>query len=161
MAIPKCYENTVSEYNSYRAAKYRCSSPNGSDWKYYGGRGIQFRFNSFTEFLNHLGLKFSPDLTLERINVNGHYEKGNVRWATRKEQSNNCRYRTTSRFLTIKGETLTLSEWSKKTGVKKTTINMRLNQYNFCPSCAVSLASGDKCPHKKFLKKLPNGLTLG
>src|SRR6266481_5932352 len=43
------------EYQTYSSAKQRCTNPNGTQWKYYGGRGIQFRFASFEEFLAELG----------------------------------------------------------------------------------------------------------
>lgn len=79
------------EYRAYRLAKSRCNNPNGPDFKNYGGRGIEFRFTSFDHFLQELGRKPNPDLTLERINNNGHYESGNVEWATRLKQRHNQR----------------------------------------------------------------------
>lgn len=79
------------EYNSYLHARYRCCNPKCDGYENYGGRGIQFRFKSFEEFIEHIGLKPSPELTLDRINNEGHYEIGNVRWATRAEQTHNSR----------------------------------------------------------------------
>lgn len=58
---------------------------------------VEFRFSSFREFWDELGPRpagrtgKSSTYSLERINNMGHYEKGNVRWATRKEQGNNKR----------------------------------------------------------------------
>ena len=80
----------TAEYKSFSNAKNRCTNPNNDKWKYYGGRGIQFKFVSFEEFLAALG-KRPEGFSLDRINTNGHYEPGNVRWATRKEQSQNRR----------------------------------------------------------------------
>jgi hypothetical protein len=77
-------------YNSYIKAKHRCICPNFKQWKDYGGRGIEFRFQSFEEFFMELGPR-PEHKTLDRIDVNGHYEKGNVRWATRLEQQRNRR----------------------------------------------------------------------
>lgn len=81
------------EYAAFIAAKYRCTNPNGPDYVRYGGRGIEFRFSSFEEFLDALktednptGLRPSPELTLDRIDNDGHYEIGNVRWATWEQQ---------------------------------------------------------------------------
>ena len=77
------------EYRAYISAKGRCN--NSQDQKYYryGGRGIEFRFVSFPEFLACVGKRPSPEVSLDRINNNGHYEKGNVRWATRRQQMRN------------------------------------------------------------------------
>jgi hypothetical protein len=78
------------EYVAYHHAMARCTKPNHKDWKYYGGRGIQFRFTSFRQFFVELGPR--PDgKSLDRVNNNGHYEPGNVRWATRTEQNRNQR----------------------------------------------------------------------
>jgi hypothetical protein len=81
------------EYNSFRAAKERCTNPNGPGWEHYGGRGIEFRFSSFEEFFAEVGPKPEPKraYSIDRIDKDGHYEPGNVRWATRKEQNANKR----------------------------------------------------------------------
>jgi hypothetical protein len=80
-----------SEYGAYRAAKQRCLNPNNQFWADYGGRGIEFRFQSFEEFIEHIGLKPSSDLELDRIDNDGHYEVGNVRWASHSTQMANRR----------------------------------------------------------------------
>lgn len=78
------------EWNSYHGAKVRCSNPRQLRWKDYGGRGIEFKFQSFKEFYDELGPRPSGH-SLDRIDVNGHYEKGNVRWASAIVQANNTR----------------------------------------------------------------------
>lgn len=46
-------------------------------------------FNSFEEFAEAAGERPSPELTIDRKDNNGHYEKGNLRWATRMQQTHN------------------------------------------------------------------------
>ena len=82
---------SVPEYRAYINAKTRCSNPNVPNYKYYGGRGIEFRFKTFEEFIKSVGLRPSAEHSLDRIDVNGHYEVGNLRWATRSEQQHNRR----------------------------------------------------------------------
>jgi hypothetical protein len=83
------------EYKSYISAKGRCNNPNATSYEDYGGRGIQLRFNSFEEWFAELGPKPEPKrlYSVNRINNDGHYEKGNVEWATAKEQNYNRRPR--------------------------------------------------------------------
>jgi hypothetical protein len=66
----------------------RCTNPKNPDYQQYGGRGIEFRFTSPTELVAAIGMR-PAGMTLDRIDSGGHYEVGNVRWATPKEQANN------------------------------------------------------------------------
>lgn len=69
------------------AARQRCTNPNDGGYKRYGARGIQFRFPSVAEaavwVMTNLGLH--RDKELDRIDNNGHYEPGNLRWVSRKQ----------------------------------------------------------------------------
>lgn len=80
------------EYRAFENAKGRCRNPRDKNFKHYGGRGIRFKFKSFSEFIHHIG-KRPIGLTLDRISNDGNYELGNVRWATRLQQSQNRRMR--------------------------------------------------------------------
>jgi len=88
--------NRVPEYPIYYAAKGRCDRPNNNKYKDYGGRGIEFRFNNFQEFINHIGRRPSKGMILDRINNNGHYEIGNVRWISPSESAFNRRMKKTN-----------------------------------------------------------------
>lgn len=81
------------EYESFNAAKKRCNPLRKDKFPDHAGRGIEFRFNSFEEFLAEVGSRPEPkfDYSLDRIDNDGHYEPGNVKWATKKQQARNRR----------------------------------------------------------------------
>lgn len=81
------------EYYVYCGARSRCTNPAADSWLYYGGRGIEFRFTSFEQFFAELGSRPSAMHSVDRKDTNGHYEPGNVRWATASEQAQNRRPR--------------------------------------------------------------------
>ncbi len=79
------------EFNAFTNAKARCTNPNNPGFSGYGGRGILFKFSSFTEFMKDVGPRPQNGLSIDRIDNDGHYEPGNLRWATGTEQQHNKR----------------------------------------------------------------------
>jgi hypothetical protein len=79
------------EHDTYCDAKKRCVNPRSKSYPNYGGRGIKFLFTSFEQFLKEVGSKPTPVHSIDRINNDGHYEPGNVKWSTRLEQARNKR----------------------------------------------------------------------
>ncbi len=111
------------EYTSFKKAKARCTNPNAREFDHYGGRGIKFLFDGFEEFLAEVGPRPGKEYSLDRINNEGNYEHGNVRWATQKNQNRNKR---TNRYLTYQNETLCLVSWAEKLGLNHEAIRSRL-----------------------------------
>lgn len=78
----------------------------------------------FSAFLRDVGPRPSMKHSLDRFpNNDGHYEPGNVRWATRAEQQTN---RSLTRRITLGDTTLTITEWSARTGIPLSTLQNRL-----------------------------------
>lgn len=78
--------------------------------------------DSYKVFETDVGKRPTPFHQLDRIDNDGNYEPGNVRWATSKEQQNNRR---NNRLLTISGTTKTLAQWAETSSVKYSTIRAR------------------------------------
>lgn len=81
----------VIEHQRYQAARIRCEGRGKRNRRNYRDRGIKFLFTSFEQFLKDIGPIPHPRLTLDRINNDGNYEPGNVRWATYSQQNSNRR----------------------------------------------------------------------
>lgn len=89
-----CTGGISPEMKSFQAAVARCNRPSHRAFHLYGGRGITVSpewIEDPRKFVEEIGLKPSKLHSIERIDVNKNYEPGNVRWATRAEQSRNTR----------------------------------------------------------------------
>lgn len=102
-------------YNSARNAKQRCENPNHPQYSDYGGRGIEFRL-TVQEVVDEIGLR-PIGATLDRIDPDGHYEKGNIQWATRKQQANNRR--TSHQYRRLNRDRIRMQDelWHKNTAL--------------------------------------------
>jgi len=120
------YEKRDYLYRAWSGIKTRCFNPKCREWHNYGGRGItvaeEWR-NDFLAFAAAVGHRPTPDHSLDRIDNNGNYEPGNVRWATRIEQASNRRG---NLALLVNGETLTASEAARRVGLPPNKVTQRL-----------------------------------
>lgn len=145
-----------SEYRSWAGAHDRCKNKKRRGYKNYGGRGIKVcaRWSSFALFLDDLGPKPTLKHTIERNDVNGHYEPGNCRWATKAEQMRNLR-----RFVYVEydGQRMLLLDVVAKLGLNRSVVFGRLKMgWSLDESLSAPVRSrmknGTKEPKIKLLK---------
>lgn len=117
----------LPEYHSWKAMMARCYSPSHKDFHRYGGRGIVVtpRWHQFPSFLEDMGRRSKPGLTIDRIDNDKGYEPGNCRWATQTEQQRNRRGQ---RRLEMNGESKLLSEWCAEYGITRHCLSGRLSR---------------------------------
>jgi len=92
----KVTHKETPEYMCWASMKQRCCNKNCPYYINYGGRGIKVCdewLNDYKAFYKYIGDRPSPNHSIDRINNDGNYEPGNVRWATRSVQLSNQRPR--------------------------------------------------------------------
>lgn len=114
------------EHRTWTSMLTRCRNPNCPQYVWYGGRGIRVCkwWLKFENFLVDMGLRPSAIHSLDRRDSNKGYTPSNCRWATTKEQSRN---RSSNRFLTLDGKTMTFVEWAEHANLKQSTLKRRID----------------------------------
>ena len=92
----KHYRKSLKGYihNLWYSISSRCNNPNVECFRNYGERGIKNKFGSFDDFYNYIvnDLKIDPrGCIIDRINNNGSYERGNIRFVNRTDSNKNVR----------------------------------------------------------------------
>ena len=90
----------TSEYRAWFDMIKRCTDPSCRAYSYYGARGIKLSeewINDFTPFIKHIGPKPFKSYELDRVDNDGDYVPGNVRWVSRK--INSCNKRNSYRYV--------------------------------------------------------------
>jgi len=119
------------EYQCWRDMKRRCYDPQHKNYKGYGGRGITVCdrwLNSFDDFVFDMGLRPSPEYSIDRIDNSKGYYIENCRWATRSEQSRNTKY---TKYIEHNGITLCITDWAAKIGISQSALTHRINKYGW------------------------------
>lgn len=99
--------------NRFYAIRSRCQNPKTRTYPHYGGRGVECRFASAEEFVEYIAEELGVDLNreIDRIDNDGHYEPGNLRYATRSEQNSNRR---DSHRIEYRGRTYSATEFWRR-----------------------------------------------
>jgi hypothetical protein len=112
-------------YKSWASMIERCTKPTHLYFNRYGGRGISFceAWRSFANFWADMGETWFAGSTIDRIDVDGNYDPGNCRWATRADQTRN---RSNTVWISHSGKTQGIAAWSAELGLPATIIRNRL-----------------------------------
>lgn len=131
-------------YKIWSAIKLRCYNRNHKSYQNYGARGItvcdEWRkdYCAFRNWALENGYDESAkfgDCTIDRIDVNGPYSPENCRWANAIEQQNNTRK---NHFITYNGQTKSIAEWARETGIASDTIYQRIGKLGWDPVDAIT-----------------------
>lgn len=129
----------TATYQSWHAMRSRCLRQSDPAFARYGGRGIRVctrwtGAGGFERFFADMGER-PHGTSLDRIDTNGNYEPGNCRWSTPREQANNRR---DTRAIEHGGLTLSIAEWSRRTGLAEDVIRTRLDKLKWGASRALT-----------------------
>lgn len=126
---------------TWKSMKQRCYSKTNKNFKNYGARGIKvhqtwMRLADFVQAIeSEIGRRPSPAHTIDRIDSDGNYEPGNVRWATQAQQLRNQRR---NRFIEHDGTRLCVTDWAAKTGIPKCVLRSRIDVLGWSVEKAVT-----------------------
>ena len=117
----------------------RCHNSADDGYSYYGAKGIFVHAewhdpsSGFPLFMQHIGPMPSPQHSIDRFpNPDGNYEPGNVRWATKGQQSLN---KSSLLLIEYQGKKQTMTEWGRELGIHPTTLVYRYKKGK--PLCEV------------------------
>jgi len=113
----------TKEYNAWRGLIQRCNPKTRlRDREHYYDRGISVCHewkDSYPAFLEYIGRAPTPLHEVDRIDNDGNYEPGNVKWSTRKENGNN---KTNNHFYYLDGKRFNNQEFADYTGCNLATV---------------------------------------
>ena len=149
-------------YSIYYAMKDRCYNPKVKNYRNYGGRGITVcedwldKEKGFINFYNWaIQNGYKEELlpngrnkwTLDRIDNDGDYCPENCRWVTDAQNSDNTRR---TRKYEYNGESLTLREWSNKTGLARDLLSNRVYSLGWSIERAITTPVKTQYRHKSL-----------
>jgi len=115
-------------YRIWQGMKNRCRNAKQSNYAHYGARGIRVcedwdRFEPFQVWA--LANGYADNMSIERIDVDGHYHPDNCKWIPLSAQPLNTRRVV---WVTIDGERMRLKDAAKHSAVPYTTACERVRK---------------------------------
>jgi hypothetical protein len=117
------------EHNAWCLMKARCHNKNHPRYSEWGGKGVtvcdEWR-GDFMAFYRYIGPRPTPQHSVDRIDGALGYQPGNVRWATKSEQSSNR----PSFVWRIEhdGRVQTLTQLARELGISRCVLKLRLDK---------------------------------
>jgi hypothetical protein len=116
-------------YESWAGMLSRCRYADRPENRWHGGSGVKVcpqwdpkHGGSFENFFAVAGVR-PEGTTLDRFpNKKGHYEPGNIRWATSEQQASNMR---SNVWVEYQGQLLTLAQAGRASGIHSDTLGLR------------------------------------
>jgi hypothetical protein len=110
----------------------RCFDPRSISYRNYGARGITMKppewQDDVVRFIREVEAAHGPmpkGMSIDRVDVNGHYEITNLRYASRAQQNLNTRK---SRYWTLDGERTRLVDIAQRLAIPLETLRNRLSR---------------------------------
>ena len=119
-------------YSIWTDMKTRCNNPKRAKYARYGARGIKVcdewcnSFEAFYEWAMANG--YADNLTIDRKDNDKGYSPENCRWITMEEQASN---KSTNHLITHEGQTFTMAEWARITGIPRLVLKDRICRYGW------------------------------
>lgn len=119
-----------AHYSRWRHIMDRCYNPKCKSYPDYGGRGISVcpEWQDLTVFVSALPDGYSEGMEIDRIDNDGDYEPGNVRWIDR---SGNADNRRSGKIICHGGVSQSLRRWSEQVGIHEATLWDRLETWGW------------------------------
>lgn len=107
-----------STWRCWHSMMMRCVWKSDSP-RYQGRVKVCDKWHDYRLFLEDVGERPSLAFSLDRIDNEGHYEPGNVRWATAKEQARN---RSSNSWINVRGTQKIITDWAEICGISVTSV---------------------------------------
>jgi hypothetical protein len=111
-------------YAAWKNIKQRTDNPANKKYKTYKGRQMPHDLaTDFSAFLAEVGLPPDKALSIDRIDNSIGYVRGNMRWATAREQACNTKR---THNITYLGQTKPLQMWAEHLGISRPVLSARI-----------------------------------